>query len=75
VRQRAINATRAMPARLWKANVRGFARDLGDRGDKLDRHPAFPDCLKKEQKPNLSLLDIGDAGGDLEHPGWRAKNE
>jgi hypothetical protein len=75
VRQRAIDAPREVPAGLWNANDRGCARDLGDRGDKLDRHAAFPGCFKKEQNPNLPLLDIGDAGGDLEHPCWRAKDE
>ena len=43
--------------------------------DKLHGHPAFPGCFKEEQEPDLLLLDISDLGTQLEHPGWRAKNE
>ena len=43
--------------------------------DKLYGHPAFPGCFKEEQEPDLLLLDISDLGTQLEHSGWRAKDE
>ena len=58
-----------------KANDWSQARVIGNRGDKLDGHSSFPGCCKKEQEPNLSLLDISDLGTQLKYPGWRAQDE
>jgi hypothetical protein len=43
--------------------------------DKLYGHSAFPGCFKEKQESDLLLLDISNLGTQLEHPGWRAKNE
>ncbi len=56
-------------------NDGGHTCVVGNGRDKFDGHPALPGCFKKEKEPNLALLDISDLGTQLEHPGWRAKDE
>jgi hypothetical protein len=58
-----------------QSNDGGHTCVVGNRRDKFDGHPALPGCFKKEQEPNLALLDISDLGTQLEHPGRRAKDE
>jgi hypothetical protein len=58
-----------------QANDWGHTCVVGNGRDKLDGHPAFPGRFKKEQKPNLAVLDIRNLGTQLEHPGVRAKGE
>jgi hypothetical protein len=58
-----------------QSNDGGHTCVVGNRHDEFAGHPALPGCFKKEQEPNLALLDISDLGTQLEHPGWRAKHE
>ena len=68
-------AARNMPVWLSESACGRSSRIAADCSDKLDGHPAFPGCFKKEQKTNLALLDISDLGAELEHTGGRAKDE
>jgi hypothetical protein len=58
-----------------KCNGCGPTSVVTDSRDKLYGHPAFPGCFKEEQQPDLQLLDISDLGPQLEHSGWRSKDE
>jgi hypothetical protein len=61
--------------KLSGSNDRRPTSVVANSSDKLHGHPAFPGCFKEEQEPDLFLLDISDLGPQLEHSGWRAKDE
>ena len=58
-----------------ESNDGGHTCVAGNRRDKFVGHPALPGGFKKEEESNLAFLDISDLGTQLEHPGWRAKDE